>query len=67
MACSPLDQAPRSINLHRSEQNGRVGFLLDHAVGFLQVGQVRIRALGLFFCVSDRLMSVISIMKFPPI
>ncbi|OGT63399.1 MAG: hypothetical protein A3E85_02510 [Gammaproteobacteria bacterium RIFCSPHIGHO2_12_FULL_45_12] len=39
MRCDSLAHSPKSINLHRSEQNGLKGFLGDQGVKVLQVGQ----------------------------
>jgi len=39
MLCSSLAQAPKSINLQRSQQKGRYSFSADHTADFLQVGQ----------------------------
>jgi hypothetical protein len=39
MACFSAAQAPRSISLQRSLQNGRQGDFSDHSTGRSQVGQ----------------------------
>jgi hypothetical protein len=51
MLCASVAQAPRSISLQRSEQNGRLGLCGPHSTGELQVGQVtRVVLLMLGLC-----------------
>lgn len=44
IACFSLIQAPRSINLHRSLQNGRQAEASVHSTGFSHVGQATVFA-----------------------
>lgn len=39
----PAAHVPRSVNWHRSEQNGRHGFF-SQAVGWRQIGQVMVQS-----------------------
>ncbi|OAE12866.1 hypothetical protein AZH11_09920 [Pseudomonas simiae] len=41
--CSSDAQAPRSISLQRSEQNGRLGLVAVHSTGAPQVGHSTVR------------------------
>jgi hypothetical protein len=40
MAYSSLAQRPKSICLHRSEQNGRFGFFVEYVCCFPQLGHL---------------------------
>lgn len=40
MTYSSLAQAPKSMSLHRSEQKGRQGFVVEYSIDFPQVGHL---------------------------